>query len=222
MGNLLDRLKAELGEAVLEINDFCGQVEATVEPGKWLAAAELLRGDTETAMDMFTDLTAVDWPERQPQLPRFDVVLTVRSLKKNHSLRIKTRVKEDEQLDSVVGVWPGASWAEREVFDMFGISFRNHPDLRRVLLYDEFEGHPLRKDYCIDRTQPRLPYRQVEGIDKIPPFGETEGKPWNRVDWNQRLTGRDYPVSPALCEQQGRCAPEGESEGEAGSAAGEE
>ncbi len=222
MGNVLDRLKAELGDALLESSDFRGDLEATVQPDKWLAAAELLKKDAETAMDLFTDLTAVDWPERQPELPRFDVVLTVRSLEKNHSVRIKTRVKEGEQLDSVVGVWPGASWAEREVFDMFGISFRNHPDLRRVLLYDEFEGHPLRKDYSIHQTQPLLPYRQVEGIEKILPFGEEEGKPWNRVDWSERLTGGDYSVSPALCEQQGRCAPEGEGEGEAGPAAGEE
>jgi len=222
MSKVLDRLKAELGDALLQTSEFRGDVEATVQPGKWLAAAELLRGDADTAMDMFTDLTAVDWPERQPDLPRFEVVLVVRSLQKNHSVRIKTRVKEDEQLDSVVGVWPGASWAEREVYDMFGISFRNHPDLRRVLLYDEFQGHPLRKDYSIDQTQPLLPYRQVEGIEKIPPFGEEEGKPWNRVDWPERLEGGGYPVSPALCEQQGRCAPEGEDKGEAGTAAGEE
>jgi NADH-quinone oxidoreductase subunit C len=222
MGNVLDRLQAELGDGLLETGDFRGDMEATVEPGKWLAAAEFLRNDAETCMDMFTDLTAVDYPERQPGMPRFDVLLMVRSLEKNHCLRLKTRVKEDEQLDSVVSVWPGASWAEREVYDMFGIGFRNHPDLRRVLLYDEFEGHPLRKDYPITQTQPRLPYRQVEGIEKIAPFGEMEGKPWNRVDWNQRLSGGDYPVSPSLCEQQGRCAPEGEGGGQPGSASGEE
>ena len=222
MSNVLDRLKAEFGDGLLETSDFRGDVEATVEPAKWLAVAEFLRGDAETAMDMFTDLTAADYPERQPEAPRFDVLLTVRSLAKNHCVRIKTRVKEDEQLDSVVAVWPGASWAEREVYDMFGIGFRNHPDLRRVLLYDEFEGHPLRKDYPITRTQPRMPYRQVEGIEKIPPFGEMEGKPWNRVNWNERMRGGDFPVSPALCKQQGRCAPEEDGENQPEKASGEE
>jgi NADH-quinone oxidoreductase subunit C len=216
MSNVLDRLRAEFGAGLLETGDFRGDAEATVEPGQWLAVAAFLRRDAETAMDMFTDLTAVDWPERQPGMPRFDVALLVRSLARGHSVRVKTRVKEDEQLASVVPVWPGASWAEREVFDMFGIRFRNHPDLRRVLLYDEFEGHPLRKDYPITRTQPRLPYRSVEGIEKIPPFGESEGKPWNRVDWTERLKGGDFPVSPALAGQQGRSEPEGGGEGQPG------
>jgi NADH-quinone oxidoreductase subunit C len=207
---VIDRLKAQLGDRILETSDFRGDHEALVAPEDWKAAAELLRNDAETAMDMFTDITAVDHPERQPELPRFDVVLIVRSLEKNHSVRIRTRVGEQEELDSLTDVWAGANWGEREVFDMFGVRFKGHPDLKRVLLYDEFEGHPLRKDYYIKQTQPRLPYRDVEGIEKIPPFGEEEGSPFNRIDWMQRLKGGNLQVSPSLARQQGQApAPAG-------------
>jgi NADH-quinone oxidoreductase subunit C len=125
-------------------------------------------------------------------------------MKHKHRVRLKTRVGEDESLESVVPVWPGANWGEREVFDMFGIRFEGHPDLRRILMYDEFVGHPLRKDYPIEKTQPLVPYREVADIDKLPPFGPDEGQPWTRVDWSERLRGRDVQVSPAIGAQQGQ------------------
>ena len=105
---VLDRLKAQFGDKIVETGDFRGDSETTVASQHWRAVAEFLRDDAETAMDMFTDLTAVDYPERQPELPRFDVLLIVRSLDKNHQVRIKTRVKEDEELDSLASVWRGA------------------------------------------------------------------------------------------------------------------
>src|SRR5687767_2276901 len=87
---------------------------------------------------------------------------------------------------------------------MFGIKFEGHPDPRRIMLYEEFVGHPLRKDYPIEKTQPLIPYRDVDGIDKLPPFGAEEGAPFGRIDWQERIEGRDFQVSPALGEQLGQ------------------
>ena len=148
---LLQRLVAQFGGKILESNGFRGDDEAVVAPADWLAVARFLRDDPACAMDHFIDLTAIDYPEREQ---RFDVVLLVRSLEKKHRIRVKTRVRDAEQLDSLVSVWKGADWTEREVFDMFGIRFKGHPDLRRILMYDEFVGYPLRKDYPKEKRQP--------------------------------------------------------------------
>jgi NADH-quinone oxidoreductase subunit C len=130
-------------------------------------------------MQMMVDLCAVDYPHREP---RFDVVMHLHSINKRHRLRLKARVGaqsgEDAVLDSVVSVWAGANWFERETFDMMGITFRGHPDLRRILLYPEFVGHPLRKDYPADRSQPLVALRP--GYDKQPPFGASEGMSFGR------------------------------------------
>jgi NADH-quinone oxidoreductase subunit C len=203
---VIERLKAQLGGKILATSDFRGDDEAIVAPKDWLEAARFVREDAECAMDHFIDLTAVDYPVRaqEGEGPRFDVVVFARSSTKNHRVRLKTRVADGEALDSLFPVWAGASWAEREVFDMFGITFANHPDLRRILMYPEFQGFPLRKDYPIEKTQPLIPYREVEGIDKLPPFGPDMGQPWSRVDWNERLHGGDVQVSPAIGTQQGQ------------------
>jgi NADH-quinone oxidoreductase subunit C len=202
--NVLSILTAELAGRILDTSSFRGDDEAIVDRADWKAVATFLKTDPRCAMDHFIDLTAVDYPEREPEVPRFDLVLIVRSMKHNHRVRIKTRVGDGESVDSLVPVWVGANWAEREVFDMFGIRFDGHPDLRRILMYDEFVGHPLRKDYPIDKAQPLVPYREVEGIDKLPPFGPDEGQPWTRLDWAERLRGRDVQVSPAIGTQQGQ------------------
>jgi NADH-quinone oxidoreductase subunit C len=126
-----------------------------------------------------------------------------RSLGKNHRVRLKTRVREDEELDTLTSVWLGTNWPEREVYDLFGVRFRGHPDLRRILMYDEFIGYPLRKDYPIEKTQPLIPYRDV-GPSKLAPFGPDEGNPFGRIDWLARMAGRDLQVSPAIGVQQGQ------------------
>jgi NADH-quinone oxidoreductase subunit C len=118
-------------------------------------------------------------------------------------VRLKTRVREDEELDTLTSVWLGANWPEREVYDLFGVRFRSHPDLRRILMYDEFIGYPLRKDYPIEKTQPLIPYRDV-GPSKLAPFGPDEGNPFGRIDWLARMAGRDLQVSPAIGVQQGQ------------------
>ena len=146
--------------------------------------------------------SVIDYPERESA--RFDIVLMTRSSVTGARIRVRTRVKDGEEPGTLSGIWSGANWAEREVWDMFGIKFNGHPDLRRILLYEEFVGHPLRKDYPIDKAQPLVPYREVDDIDKLPPFGIEEGQPFARIDWESRLAGGDNQVSPAIGVQQGQ------------------
>ena len=178
---ILDLLKAKFGAAVLETHSQFGDETAVVTPAVWRDVAFFLRDDPRIAMDHFIDLTAVDYIWRT-ELPRFEVVLHLRSFDRGHRIRVKTRVGDEEgngaELDSLVPVWKGANWLERECFDMFGVVFRGHPDLRRILMYPEFQGHPLRKDYDADRIQPLVEFREVPG--KLPPFGPDEGMSFGR------------------------------------------
>ncbi len=200
---VLERLSAQFGERILETSDFRGDEVARVAPESWLEVAQFLK--SECGMNHFTDLTAVDYPEREPEEPRFDVVLCVRAMASGQRVRLKTRVEDGKALPSLIQVWAGADWGEREVFDMFGIRFDGHPDLRRILLYEEFEGHPLRKDYPIEKTQPLIPYRETSThVAKLPPFGADEGQPFGRIQWQERLKGRDQQVSPAIAVQTGQ------------------
>ncbi len=201
---VIDKLASELGGAVLETSHFRGDDVAWVAPKDWVVAATTLRDHADMQMKQFIDLTAVDYPEREPEEPRFEVVLMVRSQEKNQRAILKTKVADGKSVPTLTGVWRGADWAEREVYDMFGISFEGHPDMRRILMYEEFEGYPLRKDYPIERTQPLVPYREVEGIVKLPPFGLDEGQPFGRIDWQRRLADRDDQVSPAIALQTGQ------------------
>lgn len=201
---VVERLQEHFGDRILATSAFRGDEEVVVAKEDWLEVALFLKKDPDLRMDHFVDITAVDYPEREPDLPRFDVLLLMRSLQKKHRIRVRTRVGEGEEVDTLTGVWGGADWAEREVFDMFGIRFANHPDLRRILMYDEFVGYPLRKDYPIDRAQPLVPYRDAPGIHKLPPFGVEEGQPWGRINWEDRLEGRDQQVSPAIGVQTGQ------------------
>jgi NADH-quinone oxidoreductase subunit C len=149
---VLRRLLAEHPGAVVETHAQHGDATAVVAPGDLLRVMRWLRDAPELAFDMLSDVTAVDLLDREP---RFEVVYHLYSLSRNHRLRVKARVSEDScEVESLVELWPSANWMEREVFDLYGIRFRNHPDLRRLLLYDGFEGHPLRKDYPKERRQP--------------------------------------------------------------------
>ncbi|MBW6507144.1 MAG: NADH-quinone oxidoreductase subunit C [Rhodobacteraceae bacterium] len=120
------------------------ELTVTVTPSSIAAFIEFLRTDTACKFSTLVDITAVDWPQRAA---RFDVVYHLLSMYQNHRIRVKLALREDEQVDTITGVFPGASWYEREVFDMFGILFAGHPDLRRLLTDYGFSGHPLRKDF---------------------------------------------------------------------------
>jgi NADH-quinone oxidoreductase subunit C len=143
---------AEHAAAVVSTHAQHGDATALVERDRVPELLRFLRDDAETAFDMLIDLCAVDYLGEEP---RFEVVYHLYSLTYNHRLRIKARVPEQPcEIDSVCTIWPAANWMEREVWDLYGIRFRAHPDLRRLLLYEEFEGHPLRKDYPKERRQP--------------------------------------------------------------------
>lgn len=199
---VVDRLHAQFAERVLETSETFGDHEVVIALKDWTDVAQFMLDDAELRMDHFIDLTAIDYPERESA--RFDVVLMMRSSVTGARIRVRTRVKEGEEPGTLSAIWAGANWAEREVWDMFGIKFEGHPDLRRILLYEEFVGHPLRKDYPIDKAQPLVPYREVDTIDKLPPFGIEEGQPFARIDWESRLAGGDNQVSPAIGVQQGQ------------------
>ncbi|MBW2626965.1 MAG: NADH-quinone oxidoreductase subunit C [Deltaproteobacteria bacterium] len=199
---VVERLTAHFGERVLETSDAFGDHEVVVAIKDWAEVAQFMKDDSDLQMDHFIDLTAVDYPERESS--RFDLLLMTRSSVTGARIRLRTYVKDGEEPGTLSGIWSGANWAEREVWDMFGIKFNGHPDMRRILLYDEFVGHPLRKDYPIDKAQPLVPYREVSDIDKLPPFGIEEGQPFARIDWEARLAGGDNQVSPAIGVQQGQ------------------
>ncbi len=188
---VLDRLTKELGDAIVETHAQFGDETAVVEPARWKEVATFLRDDRRLAFDHFIDLTAVDYHQRRT--PRYEVVLHVRSTERLHRVRLKARVHAEGDanptIDSLCDVWRGANWFEREVYDMFGVEFIGHPDLRRILMYEEFEGHPLRKDYPTQRTQPLIPYREGVNNEKLPPFDEWEGMPFGRQEHDRHPTG---------------------------------
>jgi NADH-quinone oxidoreductase subunit C len=156
---ILDRLRARFGATLLETHAHRDDHTAVVERTAVVDVLQFSRDDAGLAFDMLSDLTAVDYlkfPGREDG-PRFEVVYHLYSIAHNHRLRIKVRVDEDDPVvPTAVGVWPIANWLEREVWDMFGIRFDGHPDPRRLLMYEEFVGHPLRKDYPINRRQPLI------------------------------------------------------------------
>jgi NADH-quinone oxidoreductase subunit C len=142
--DLVKRVRVKFGAALLQAIEDRKQAILTVDRAQLSEIALYLRD--EEKFDMLSDLTAVDWPKREK---RFDVILNLYSFPKNERLRLKVHAADAEEVPTVVGVWPTANWLEREVFDMFGIVFSGHPDLKRILLPDEWQGYPLRKDYDI-------------------------------------------------------------------------
>jgi NADH-quinone oxidoreductase subunit C len=119
-------------------------------------------------MDMLTDLTVVDY---LGQTPRFEVVYHLYSVTHRHRLRVKVPVADATEsecwVDSATGLWQSANWAEREAWDLYGVRFRGHPDLRRILMYDEFKGHPLRKDYPQNARQPLVRRPDAPATDDL-------------------------------------------------------
>jgi NADH-quinone oxidoreductase subunit C len=156
---ILDRLRTRFGAAVVETHAHHGDHTAVVERAAIVDVLRFCRDEAALGFDMLSDLTAVDFlkfPGREDG-PRFEVVYHLYSLTHNHRVRLKVRVDEDEAVvPTAVEVWPIANWLEREVWDMFGIRFDGHPDPRRLLMYEEFVGHALRKDYPINRRQPLI------------------------------------------------------------------
>lgn len=142
---VVGRLKEALPEAIEEVNAFRDEVWVVVPKERLLDVCKLLKEDANLAFDFLSFVCGVD---RFPLEPRFEVVYQLFSTKYHHRFRIKTRVSSGEpKVPTVTPIWPTADWHERETFDLFGIEFEGHPDLRRILLPKEWVGHPLRKDY---------------------------------------------------------------------------
>ena len=195
---LVDLIKKQFPLAVLATHHQHGDETLVLEAGQWHAVAAFLRDDPRSDMNMLIDLTAVDYPEREP---RFEIVAHFLSLTKGHRLRLKARVGnaqgEAAKIASLADLWGSANWLERECFDMFGVVFEGHGDLRRILLYPEFEGHPLRRDYPATRIQPLVAYREGVANEKLPPFGLGEGLPFGRQTHDRRFAdGSDPELFP--------------------------
>ena len=159
---LLARVRTLLGSDVLDAHTHVGDATILVAAERAREVLQRLRDDAGLSFNLLIDLTAVDY---LGQDPRFELVYHLASLdlappagepcKIRHRLRLKAGVPSERvEADSVAALWDAANWFEREVWDLYGIHFRGHPDLRRILLYDEFQGHPLRKDYPKERRQP--------------------------------------------------------------------
>ena len=143
-------IKARFGDQIGETSTYLGQNFIVCKPEAAVAVIEYLK--LEADFDYLVDVTAVDWPKRAE---RFDVVYILYSFARNERVRVKTHVADGYQPESVVRVHLTANWLEREVFDMFGIEFAGHPDMRRILMPEEWEGYPLRKDYGIIQQDQR-------------------------------------------------------------------
>ncbi|MEP6707588.1 MAG: NADH-quinone oxidoreductase subunit C [Pyrinomonadaceae bacterium] len=145
---LVNRLRSGLDGAILEAWEFLGQLSIQIDPARVVQVCEALKNDTQTPFNYLSDLTCVHYPDNT-EAP-FEVVYNLYSISANERVRLNATVTAGEGLQSVTGVWPSANWLEREVFDLFGVNFINHPDLRRILLPPDWQGHPLRKDYPLE------------------------------------------------------------------------
>ncbi|UCD12244.1 MAG: NADH-quinone oxidoreductase subunit C [Nitrospinaceae bacterium] len=153
--NLIDRVKEKFGPLVLDSHNFRGDQTVTVKKEAGLEFFRFLKDDPAMAFNFLMDLTAVDYLGKKDD--RFEVVYHFYSLDHNHRFRVKIPVNESDCIvESLTPLWRTANWYEREVWDLYGIKFRGHPNLRRILLYEEFKGHPLRKDYPVNKRQPLI------------------------------------------------------------------
>ncbi len=154
---ILEELKKTFPDKIKEASAPFGDETIVIDRDFLVILVDFLRKEPHS-YTMLLDLTCVDHMDRKP---RFEIVFHLFSLSNNHRLRLKVPLPdEDPWIDSLTSIWKNANWLEREVFDMFGVAFRGHPDLRRIFMYDGFEGYPLRKDYPLRKRQPRIRLRK--------------------------------------------------------------
>lgn len=154
---ILDELQKKFPGKILEVSEVFGDAVAVIEKDALSNIVKYLKNKPHE-YSMLLDLTCVDYPERAE---RFEMVYHLFSFTQNRRLRIKARLPEKQPaIDSLTSLWSNANWLEREVYDMFGVHFHGHPDLRRIFMYDSFEGFPLRKDYPLRKRQPLIPLRK--------------------------------------------------------------
>jgi NADH-quinone oxidoreductase subunit C len=161
---IAEKIKDKFLREILDINQFRDQVSVTIKRDKIIDICRYLYEDPDIRMDFLSDLCGVDYPERKS---RFEIVYNLCSLKHGHRIRIKALIPEDNpSIDSVVSIWSGANWHEREACDMFGIVFNGHPDLRRILMPEEWNGFPLRKNYPLQGIE-GWEYREFEELKEM-------------------------------------------------------
>jgi NADH-quinone oxidoreductase subunit C len=157
---IAEKVKSNFPGEVVDMTQFRDQVFVSIKREKVLDICHYLHDDPEINMDYLADLCGVDYPDRKQ---RFEVIYNLFSIKNKHRLILKALLSEDElSVDSVVSIWSGANWHERETCDMYGIVFNGHPDLRRILMPDDWEGYPLRKDYPL-----KGPDREYKAFDEL-------------------------------------------------------
>ena len=142
-----EMLKVRFPAAVQTVEEFRGETTVTIAGGALREVMRFLKDDEAARYDLLVDVAGADFGG---PTPRFSVAYLLHSMRHNNRLRIKTGVAEGAEVDTVSDIWRGAEWLEREVYDMFGIPFANHPDLRRILLTEDFVGHPLRKEFPLE------------------------------------------------------------------------
>lgn len=168
-------LSASLPGAIRAHHIAVGELTLDAELGEIVRVMKHLRDDPACEFTILVDVCGVDWPQREK---RFDVIYHLLSLTKNRRVRVRVQTSEDEAVPSVVSVYPAANWFEREAFDMFGIAFSDHPDLRRILTDYGFSGHPLRKDFPLtgfvevryDDELKRVVYQPVQLVQEFRDF----------------------------------------------------
>lgn len=161
----VDLLRAEKTDAVLEVAFHAGQALVRVPVHRLIEVLGYLRDHDALRFDHLSNLTAVHWPKNEPP---FELVYHLFSIAKRHRLTVKTAIAEGEEAPTATVLWPTANWHEREVFDLFGIRFKGHPDLTRILLTDEWVGHPLRKEYPLEGNPgDHVQYREVTTAEHV-------------------------------------------------------
>lgn len=174
---LVKRLKSQFHDAIGEAVEFLGQLTINVNRDRIVEICDFLKRDEKTPFNYLSDLTCVHFPDRK-EAP-FEVIYNLYSISANERVRLKVNTDDATEVESVTGVWPAANWLEREVFDLFGIHFRNHPDLRRLLLPPDWEGHPLRKDVALEFVEnewtkkhlPEMTDVQLEQLEQRRAYG---------------------------------------------------
>ena len=158
---VVNKIKEKFGSTVVEVNDFRGDLSIEIEPKKIVEVCKFIKEESELDFAQCVDVTAIDWAKRKN---RYTNVYHLYSLSKNFNLRLKATIEDAKEpnIDSVTSVWPSANWYERETWDMYGIKFNNHPDLRRMYMPETFEYHPLRKDFPVMGIPGSLPLPKKE------------------------------------------------------------
>lgn len=161
---LVEKLRAKFNGAVIEAVEFIGQLSVHVDAARIVEICDFLKSDEQTPFNYLSDLTCVHVPDRVES--PFEIVYNLYSIPANERVRLNVAATEDG-VETVTGVWPGANWMEREVFDLFGVKFKNHPDLRRLLLPPDWEGHPLRKDVPLEFVENEWTKRHLPEMTQV-------------------------------------------------------